>query len=329
VSTEAIADLYRTWADVEARGSSPTYERLAHTVAVDMRVLRLLAGLPERAWQPNLLFAALRWVGVRVDDPAVAVAELLRRRAEVVDVLFTRRTQTNEVARCAALLPAFADLPGPLAVVEVGASAGLCLLLDRWRYRYRTPTNERLLGPPDAPVQLACLVSGPVQLPRALPTVAWRHGLDLAPVDVRDPDARRWLQCLVWPEHVDRAERLAAALDVAAGQPPPVAAGDLIDDLPRLAEQAPPGVTLVVVHSAALTYVDAVRRVAFVELVRELGAHRVGLEAPGVVAHLADRLPAEAHGRFVVSIDDRVVALAQPHGRDLVAVRRQGHSSSL
>jgi hypothetical protein len=318
MTVDGIAELYREWADVEARGSSPTYERLARAVADDERVLRLLAGVPERSRQPNLLFGALRWIDVPVDDPAEAIEGLLRRRAEVVDVLLTRRTQTNEVARCATLLPALAGLPEPLAVLEVGASAGLCLLLDSWRYRYRTASGDHVLGSSDAPLELECLVSGAVPLPGALPTITWRHGLDLAPVDVRDPDARRWLQCLVWPEHVERAERLTAALDVAAEQPPPVAAGDLLDDLPRLAEQAPPEATLVVVHSAALAYVDARRRAAFVELVRSLGAHRVGLEAPGVLRHLAGLLPAEVGGRFVVSIDDRVVALAHPHGRDLV-----------
>jgi hypothetical protein len=315
-----IADGYRRWADIEADGSSPTYARLARAVADDKRVLRLLAEVDPSKRQPNLLFGALRWIGAPVDQPTVTIEALLDRRAEVLDVIKTRRTQTNEVARCATLLPALASLPSPLALVEVGASAGLCLMFDRWRYRYREQGGDRVLGPVDSPVILGCTVIGPVPLPTALPRVVWRCGLDLAPVDASDPDARRWLTCLVWPEHTDRAERLDAVLRLAAEHPAPVAAGDLVDDLPRLLAGVPSGATVVVMHSATLAYVDAGKRAAFLGVIRAFGAHRVGAEGPGVLPHLAHQLPPHVGGRFVVSVDDRVVALAHPHGSELVSM---------
>jgi hypothetical protein len=95
-----------------------------------------------------------------------------------------------------------------------------------------------------------------VPLPTVLPTIAWRVGLDLSPLDAREPATRRWLQCLVWPEHHDRARTLQAALDVAVTVKPRIEKGHLVSDLPALMEQAPRDATLVVVHSATLFYLD-------------------------------------------------------------------------
>ena len=97
-------------------------------------------------------------------------------------VIQARRTQTNEPARCACLLPALAQLTPPLALLEVGASAGLTLLPDRYSYDY--PGHPLIAGTdPRAPV-LRCRTRGPVPLPRQVPEVRWRAGLDLNPLDV-------------------------------------------------------------------------------------------------------------------------------------------------
>jgi uncharacterized protein DUF2332 len=231
------AELYRRFARVEASGESPTYERLALAVARDDGALALLGAVAPRCRQPNLLFGALRLLGVPLDDPSWALGWLRAHPESVLEVLRTRRTQTNEVGRCALHVPVLAALPQPLALVEVGASAGLCLLPDRWRYHYTGPGVARTVGA--GPVTVACTVDGPVPLPPAPPVIAWRAGLDLHPVDAADPDARRWLRCLVWPEHRDRATRLDSALRVAAAAAPRIARGHLVDDLPALLRQTP------------------------------------------------------------------------------------------
>ena len=160
-----------------------------------------------------------------------------------------RRTQTNEPARCATLLPALAQLPPPLALIEVGASAGLTLLPDRYSYDY---AGYRLAGSdPDAPT-LRCQPRGPVPRPAGIPAITWRAGLDLNPLDVTSDDDVRWLSCLVWPGEGDRQERLAAAIAIARRNPPAVHRGDLRADLPALAAQAPAGATLVIYHTAVL-----------------------------------------------------------------------------
>ncbi len=118
--------------------------------------------------------------------------------ADVRSVVLARATQTNEVGRCAALMPLLAELPQPVALLEVGASAGLCLLPDRYRYRYQPERGPgRQLGPPQSPVTLTCELRGDTEPPTGLPQVAWRAGLDLDPVDITDPDAIRWLETLV------------------------------------------------------------------------------------------------------------------------------------
>ena len=329
----ATAATYRRWALVESYGTSPVYTRLALAVADDADVLGLLQRVESPRRQPNLLLGTMRWYGVDVTDPALALGWVREHAGEVLTVLRTRRTQTNEAARCALLLPALADLarrsPGPLALVEVGASAGLCLLPDAWRYRYETSAGVHEVGPAGSPVTLPCTVDGPAPVPDAVPDIAWRAGLDLAPVDPGDPDARRWLECLVWPEHVERAARLGAALDVAAALRPEVRAGDMTADLADLlvearasAEATAPSAgpaTVVVFHTAALVYLDAEQRDGVRSVVAAAGAHRLGGEGGGVLPDVDARLPAasDVGGRLVVSLDDEPLALAHPHGATL------------
>jgi hypothetical protein len=332
---DAVAALHRRFALSEAAGSSPVYERLALAVCRS-EVLDLLATLPVGKQQPNLLFGAMRWHGAPVEHPPAALAWLHERWDEVRSTVLQRSTQTNEAARCAALLPGLAELAartdGPLAVVEVGASAGLCLLHDAWRYRYALPGGgEHVVGPATSSVELPCTVDGPgaaARLPSDVPPTAWRAGLDLSPLDPADADTRRWLQCLVWPEHTDRAERLERALEVAAQLRPRVRAGDMTTDLAPLLAQARQHLdevagrgrgAVVVTHSAALVYLDDDGRRRVLDAVADAGAHRLGVEGRAVLPHLEGAVAPTDEGdrRFLVSLDDEPLALAAPHGSTL------------
>lgn len=308
---------YRRWG-ADAGPTSPTYGRLAAAVAADPELLALLSAQPERCRQPNLLFGVLRWYGVDVADPAAALAWTRANADLLVADLRTRRTQTNEAARCAILLPALASLPGPLALVELGASAGLCLVPDRYRYRYDLPDGTvRRLGPARSSVELPCRVSGPVPLPHDVPTIAWRIGIDLYPVDATDPDARRWLRCLVWPEHADRAQRLDAALDLVARDPPEIVAGDVTRDLDRLLDRVPDGLTPVVTHTAVLCYLPPEQRSQVRALLTARGVRRVGAEGWTVLPDLLGQLPDPPGDQFVLALDDTVLGVAEGHGRRL------------
>src|SRR5699024_841578 len=244
-----IAEGYRLFAEREARGVSPVYEDWARRLAEDPEVLAQLETLPPHKRQPNLVFAAARWHGAGEGYGSFRAA-LLDRWPSVRDTVLSRATQTNEAARCAVLLPFLAELPQPLALLEVGASAGLCLLPDRYSYRYDDGTE---LDPPTGPsaVVFHCALEG-ITPPARLPEVVWRAGIDLGPVDVTDDDASAWLETLVWPGQEERRRRLRAALGIARRDPPRVVAGDLLKELPGLAREAPPHATLVVFHTAVL-----------------------------------------------------------------------------
>lgn len=304
------AEKYRAFARREAHGRSPRYEALATAVADDQALLAFLASLPPDKRQPNLLFAAAFYL---LGSPAdIGSLQMLAtdRQQELRAVMRARRTQTNEPARCATLLPALARLPQPIALLEVGASAGLTLLVDRYSYDYG---GHRITGTdPRAPL-LACQPRGPVPIPERVPAVAWRAGLDINPLDVTDDDDVRWLECLLWPGEHGRAERLAAAIAAARRDPPAVHRGDLRTGLPALAHQAPPDATLVIYHSAVLAYVDDAGRRQFADTVRGLDAVWLSNEAASVLPGIA--VPAHDGATFVLVRDGTaVVAFTDPHG---------------
>jgi hypothetical protein len=302
--TERLAAGYRDFAEHEAPGRSPLYVELAAGMAEDRELLAWLDALPAGKRQPNLLFAAFRAVAGTPDGWGEFRAVLGERRAEIEAVMLARRTQTNEPARCALMLPLLAALPQPLALLEVGASAGLCLLPDRYAYDY----SGHRLG--DGPPRLRCRPEGPVPLPQRLPEVAWRAGLDLAPVDIGDPEQVRWLELLIWPGQEYRLETLRGALAVARRERPPVYEGDLATgDLDALAAEAPRDATLVIFHTAVLWYVPSAGRARFRATVSRLGATWLACEAPNVL----DLAPGPS-SLMALARDGRRVAWADGHG---------------
>lgn len=142
--------------------TAPAYERLATAVCDDLVILGFLGSLPLAKRQPNLLFAAARYLLGGTPDPDGLRELAIRDASALAGVIMARRTQTNEPARCATLLPALALLPQPLALIEAGASAGLTLLFDRYSYDF---AGHKITGSdPLAPV-LRCEPRGPVPLP--------------------------------------------------------------------------------------------------------------------------------------------------------------------
>jgi hypothetical protein len=305
-----IADGYRGFVE-DVADESPAYSRLAAAVADDVDVLRFLADLPTGKRNPPLLFAALRFLGGVPADGAELHERVLGDGDRLRDTMLTRATQTNEPARCAALLPVLAAIGGPLALVEVGTSAGLCLYPDRYSYEYDgRPVGER------RPVHLRCSTTGPVPIPTGLPEVVARIGVDLNPLDVTDAGDLSWLRSLVWPGPVeaDRLARLDAAAAVAAQEPPTLLAGDLVDRLPDALDLVPEGATPVVMHTALLPYVGSSRRAEFVDRVRSLPVRWVAQEGAGMVPGTGRPFPGGWGPYFVLSLDGRPLAHTAPHG---------------
>ncbi|TGD32568.1 DUF2332 domain-containing protein [Brevibacterium sp. S22] len=327
LEAETLRDYYGKFARLEASGTSPIYTAWAEGVAADDEVIALLLELPRPKRQANLLFAAARHLGAGEGTYADLRAWLLRHWDDVRELMLARSTQTNEAGRCATLLPALARIPGPLALMEVGASAGLCLYPDRYSYRFTVTgavgaefAQSTTLDPADGPsaVVLDCELTN-VSVPERLPEVAWRAGIDLNPLDITDVDQQEWLTSLIWPEHEARRERLLAAASIAAADPPHLVRGDLLDTVESLLAEVPAGTQPVVFHSAVLAYVDAEVRACFASLMRSRDdVVWISNEGAGVLPDTPaqlETLGVEADGRFVLSVDGRAVALTGPHGQ--------------
>lgn len=315
-----IADRYATFAADEARGLSAIYERLAQTVAGSGDVLEFLATLPAEKRQPNLFLAALRHL-FGVPDSERQLIDIVRRKREPIrELMLSRTTQTNEPARCAVLLPLLARLPQPLALLEIGASAGLCLLPDRYGYDYGVARLEPPTKETCSPPVFECHVSGAVPIPGALPTIVWRAGIDLNPIDVNAKAETAWLETLVWPGQEKRVEGLRAALAVAQAEPPRIVKGNLLNDLAVLMAEAPKCTTLVVFHTAVLTYVASkAHREQFAKAMRRSRAVWISNEAPNVFPDFARAAPPTAQrGLFLLlAINGSAVAWTSPHGESI------------
>jgi hypothetical protein len=305
----SIAENYLSFSRYEAAGKSPLYADLTAHVARDQVMLGFLAERPVAGRQPNLLLAVVRYLyGIQPDYRSFR-SVVLENQAAVGDLLGRRRTQTNEPGRCAVLLPFLAQLRQPLALLEVGAAAGLCLLPDRYGYRY----GSRFVG--DSTVVFECEPRGPVPVPPMTPNIVWRVGIDLDPIDVRDDEAVRWLQALVWPGQPERGARLRQAIEIARQDPPRIIRGDLLNCLERTAAEAPSDATLVIFHTAVLAYLDVEQRADFAHRVQRLDAEWFSNEGPGVTPGLKNglvRTTTEPH--FVIGHGRTPVASCDPHG---------------
>lgn len=294
-----VAERYREFSWWEARGRSDAHEELSARISQDPEFCDLLSGsLPAGSkQQPDLLLAAVRYLdGPHAEmGPRGAAAYgrwrewTIRHWDEVRTVIMQRAAQTNEPAHCA---PCCRCSPSAAAAGAAGGrhvrgavSAPRPLPLPvrgRRRGRRGPPGGRRppgRAGAPESPLVLTCRTGGAAdELPERLPQIVWRAGIDLDPLDpVDERDDLRWLQALVWPGDEERAARLSAAVDAVRTAPRPrMVRGDLIDELPALAAEAPPEATLVIFHSAVLPYLPPARREEFVRLVRSLLDRRPG-----------------------------------------------------
>ena len=312
-----LAQRFRRFGAEAVGADSPLYARVTELVADAPELLALAAqsaeGTPmvflaavhdELLRSPDAELAAYYPTvgGSRAPDAGLrgALERFCAERAERLEAtLATRRTQTNETARCTGLLPAFAAVARgrPLAQIEIGASAGLNGLWDHYAYDYA----GRGAGDARSPLRLHCSLRGHGEPPLDAPPVAWRAGIDLSPVDVRDPVDVRWLRACLWPDMPARQERLAAALTVAREHPVEVRRGDALAALPGLIAEAPEDALVCVFHTAVLIYFARAQIEALGPLLE--GVERevawIGGEATGVLVE--DRREPGAQLNFALS----------------------------
>jgi hypothetical protein len=308
-SRTQLQSWFRSFGAVECRGRSALYEQLAPVAAESDAILDLCDAAPVARRRPNLLFAAVHFLllsgdthplreyyatvgGERLPDPRASdlfIDFCASRASALSQLLAHRQTQTHEVRRAAVVAAAFASLRGdlidrPVALVDVGAAAGLNLLLDQYGYRIG---NEYLKGAkPNAPLLVSESRGAPV--PRLAPrpvSVGQRIGIDTDPLDLDNELEMRWLRACIWPEELERVALLDQAIAFARAEAPLVITGDAVRDLKTCVATLPADLPLCVMHTIALAYLDDGERRSFGETLGEIAVARetywVGLEALG------------------------------------------------
>jgi len=315
--TDAVRERFDRFARDEAPGRSDVYAEWAAGVAEDAELQAVLARITSQHRQPPLVFAVTRLLGADDGGYAEWRSFVLSRADEVIAECERRMVQTNEPLRLAALLPALSLIEGPIALLELGASAGLCLYPDRYSYRFvAADGRERLrVDPADGPsrVVLTSAVGGELP-PVRMPEVVWRGGIDLAPVDVRDADDRAWMRSLIWPGEQERADRIAGSMAIAQADPPLLLEGDAEARLDELLASVPPGATPVIMTPGMLVYLPRAARESLIDRIRSSGARWVTIDAPGL--HDGWRPPVDpaSFDGFAVALDGRVLSDADPLG---------------
>jgi hypothetical protein len=158
-----------------------------------------------------------------------------------------------------------------VGLVELGTSAGLLLIPDRYAYRYGSECYGRADAPPRLTMSCELRGSGRPDLAGA-PLIADRVGLDLQPVDATDPASIDWLRSCVWPEHVGRLARLDAALAEVASVRPRLVADDMVAGLAPILSTV--DAVPLVFASNALTYLSEEARADLVGTLDRIGAWR-------------------------------------------------------
>lgn len=320
-----VAEAFRWFSAYEAAGSSPTYEALSSRIADDQHLIRRITALPSEKRQPNLVLAAARYMNAPFGSPLESIEFLNDNWRAVSDTVMERWTQTNEPARAGAFVPLLSQLNGPIALIEVGSSAGLCLFPDRYRFTY---DDLEQLGPKDSPVRIRVSTEGPMPTPGEDLQVYVRMGIDRNPLDCADPDDLRWLESCIWPEHTDRIDLLRAAAALVATDPPKIITGDMVELVGSCIDSVPHDVIPVVFHSAVMSYLSVAARRSFAEQVsRHPRVLWISNEAPSVVEGLAAlrSVPANLRSRshFLLGVGgSRVVAATDPHGRWIHWIRQ-------
>ncbi len=207
-----------------------------------------------------------------MDDPHAIRAALARHDAWIAGWL-DGPPQTNEGARSATFMAALLVLAEtfglPFELLEIGSSAGVNLLIDRFSYDLGGTTT----GPADAPVRIAPEWRGAPPLHADI-TINAVRGVDIAPIDVSDRDAAERLIAYAWIDAPQRVARIEAAIAMIVDRPVDLVPGDAADWVEdALARPQTEGVTRVLMQSVVWPYLDDARRARIVAALEAAGEH--------------------------------------------------------
>ena len=319
--------------------SSPLYAYLAGRIVDDPEILALVAQADLSTQVTNLLFGAVHFLlleGTKhplvdfypdltqsprpIADSYPDFRAFCLEYAPAIEKLVTlKRVQTNEVTRCSALLPAFNLIyqranSKPLAIVEIGASAGIHLIWDQFHYDYGTIGQ---VGNDQALVKIKTEIRGQFRppIPLLLSQVSYRIGAEIYPIDPNDDEATRWLKALIWPEHHDRRAQLDAALEQLRLHPVEIIEGNAAETLPSILDNVPDDLTLCVFHSYTMVQMPKAIREQILDYLRifseQRGFYRISQEWFSHQQHPQIELTTYQRGQAQTEL----LAYAESHGR--------------
>ena len=271
-------DYWDFFAQDALKTGSVLYSKLAAGIGKDDE-LKALAGRARKG-QPhaNLILAAVHFLLLRgaqhplrrfyetaggtasapSEDPFPDFRAFVEAHRDAITPLIeTRVTNTNEVGRSAILHPGFVcvarEANAPLALIEIGPSAGLNLIWDKYGVRYTKDGKSVTAINADAPLVIECELRGdkvPPSSPK--PVIGSRLGLELNPVDLSNANDRDWLRALVWPDQLSRLQRLDRAIALFEKEKPPIRPGDALELLSDALASVPRDQVPVVYHTIAI-----------------------------------------------------------------------------
>lgn len=289
---------FKNFANTECKGSSELYEFLSLKISEDDEILELCTEAQNGQPVPNLLFGAVHYLLLKgqehqlkeyypsitrsprnMDDETFGYFKGFCNtfRNEIVSILKNKLVQTNEVRRCAYLYPIFSlvysKVKKPLSLIEIGTSAGLQLLWDKYSYSYGT---EKIYGDRNSSVHISSELKGehiPPFLPKS-PPVASKIGLDLHISDLRNSEDYLWLKSLIWPEHQERLELFESASLCFGENPVELIEGDGVTLLTEVVESLPRDTIICIFHTHVANQIPEDLKFELLDKIKNIGNQR-------------------------------------------------------
>ncbi|GAA0611429.1 DUF2332 domain-containing protein [Virgibacillus siamensis] len=334
MNTEWIAVKFEDFAVLECEGSSDLYKNLSLQIAKDNELLNLCLHAREGQPIPNLLFGAVHYLllqgrkhPLREFYPSLVTAPRNERNAfpyfknfciryaeEIKFILKNKLVQTNEVQRCAYLYPVFCTIyqqtKRPLALIEIGSSAGLQLLWDHYSYSYN---NSKIYGNRASIVQLTSEIREgniPTNL-SVIPPVNFRLGVDIHISDLTNEMEYLWLKALIWPEHKERQEIFETSVKQLRLNPPQLREGDGVTLLPKIVGHIPDDSIICIYHTHVANQMPDSTKHELIKNVQKIGSRR---DTFHIYNNMEDRkLHVDSYMKG--SLQERTMGETDGHGR--------------
>nr|WP_284238898.1 DUF2332 domain-containing protein [Paenibacillus glycanilyticus] len=293
----ALSERFINFAKRECKNSSILYEHLAENIANDLQLLRLAAHSKHGQPVPNLLLGAVHYLLLNgkehelsayypslVNEPLGASGAFkpfkdfcVQFEEDIVPLLENKLVQTNEVRRCAYLYPTFCYIyqlsNKPLTLIEIGTSAGLQLLWDKYSYTYQ---SHQMYGSHQSTLEISSEVIGDrfPALFKYSPPVQRRIGLDLHVNNLNTQEDYQWLKALIWPEHKERHLYFEKAAEYLMSESLEFIEGDGVAILPDLIRTVSKDSTLCIFHTHVANQLPVDAKTRLIEQIQSIGRER-------------------------------------------------------